>query len=412
MLMKLGARISFCLAIASSLPSLAMAGETAFTVRALGEAPIQASALELGPDADALGVTNAGNSRTIELSKVIEIDFSGAPPASALETDADVVLIDGSRFVGRLVEGVEDSVGIEVAALGRLTIPLEQVRAIAFGADKDRPDPTTFAAADAEDMVYRRGRGDADRVSGTCTQIGKDALALASDVGNLSFKPTDLLGIVLATADVEPFPIGRAVDVDLAPSGLLRARIVSLSSGAVVLETHFKERIDIEPTRIARLRMRSDRFRYLSDLEPSAVVETPFLGTGDDFLFPFRRDVSVSGKPLFVGGVHYGKGLGVHSRSRLEWKLMEAYATFECSAGICDEVLGFGSEGSVVLRIFTDGEKVFESAVIRGGKPAIVVPPIALAGKKTLAIEFDFADRGDVGDRAALLDPLLVRATP
>lgn len=410
--MTLGARISLWLAIASLPPTSAAAGETAFTIRALGEPPIEATALELATDAAALGMTNAGKSRSIELSKVIEIDFSATAPSGALEVDADLLLVDGSRFVGRLIEGVEDSVGIEVNALGRLMIPLEQVRAIAFGVDKDRPDPTTFALADAEDVVYRRGRGDADRVSGTCTQIGKDALALASDVGNISFKPTDLLGIVLATADVEPFPIGRAVDVDLSPSGLLRARIVSLSSGSVVLETHFKERIELEPSRIARLRMRSDRFQYLSDLQPSAVVETPFLGTGDDFLFPYRRDLSVSGKPLFVGGVHYGKGLGMHSRSRLEWKLAEAYATFECGAGICDEVLGFGTEGSVVLRIFTDGEKAFESAVIRGGKPAIVVPPIPLAGKKTLAIEFDFADHGDVGDRAALLDPLLVRAAP
>ena len=91
----------------------------------------------------------------------------------------------------------------------------------------------------------------------------------------------------------------------------------------------------------------------------------------------------------------------MHSTSRLAFQLGETHDEFQ--AEIClDE--SANQSGSVVFRVFTFGaeqkwQEAFKSPIVRGGEAprAVRVP---LKGATRLALVVDFADRGDVLDRA------------
>ena len=102
-----------------------------------------------------------------------------------------------------------------------------------------------------------------------------------------------------------------------------------------------------------------------------------------------HRRRSVEGNPISIGGVVYERGLGTHANSSLRYQIDNRYRLFEALVGVDDEK---GGAGTVVFQVFADGEKVFDSGVMRGGEPAKKVS-IPLDGIEEL--ELVVTDGGD-----------------
>ena len=157
------------------------------------------------------------------------------------------------------------------------------------------------------------------------------------------------------------------------------------------------------------LRFDGARHAWLSDRAPAKVEQTPYFGSADQFLFPWRPDRTVTGRPLAVGGRSFAKGFGCHSRTRLEFTLTPQEAQFEAWVGVADEVLDLADRGAIQFAVVLDGKEAWRSAVLRAGEPAVKVGPIALAGAKTLALVTDFGEGEDVADRGVWGEALLLR---
>jgi hypothetical protein len=201
------------------------------------------------------------------------------------------------------------------------------------------------------------------------------------------------------------------VSADLWPDGMLRGEFVQYVDGDLRLIPMFcEEPVRIPTTLLRGLRFDTDRARWLSDLEPRAVEEVPYIGDADHFLYPHREDRTVTGRPLQVGGKRFAKGLGCHTRSRLSYDLGDGgYATFRAEVGISDEVLSLGHQGAAVFRIELDGSEVFRSAQIHGGEQAVRVGPIDVTGAAQIALIADFGSDEDVADRVVWGDAILLR---
>ena len=76
---------------------------------------------------------------------------------------------------------------------------------------------------------------------------------------------------------------------------------------------------------------------------------------------------SIEEKPLRIGGRDFAWGLGSHAASVLRVELAGGTQRFTSWVGVDDETAG---KGSVVFRIYGDGEKLFDSGVMRGGEAA------------------------------------------
>jgi alpha-galactosidase len=97
---------------------------------------------------------------------------------------------------------------------------------------------------------------------------------------------------------------------------------------------------------------------WLSDLDISKTQQ----GWGEP-----RRDTSVDGHPLRIGGRAFEHGLGTHADSLLYVQLNGRGRKFTGWVGVDDET---GREGSVEFRILADGKGVYQSGVLKGGDGA------------------------------------------
>jgi uncharacterized protein (DUF1800 family) len=149
---------------------------------------------------------------------------------------------------------------------------------------------------------------------------------------------------------------------------------------------------------------------YLSEWNPTLAVN----GLG-----PYERDRSNGesrardGGVLRMKGVKYGRGLGVHARSELQYTLDGKYQTFLADVGIDDEVT---QRGSVIFRVFADGTLKYTSPLLtRSSDPVAVRVDVSGARVLTLMVE-DGGDgiEGDHADwgSARLVPPGPLPATP
>ncbi len=95
------------------------------------------------------------------------------------------------------------------------------------------------------------------------------------------------------------------------------------------------------------------------------------------------------GHTISLNGKTYASGYGVHSNSNMVFPLPTGAATFAATVGVDDEV---GKRGSVVFRVFADGQKLYDSGVMRGGDPSKNLS-VDVTGKKQLQLAV--LDAGD-----------------
>jgi len=80
-----------------------------------------------------------------------------------------------------------------------------------------------------------------------------------------------------------------------------------------------------------------------------------------------QKNRSVDGNPLRIAGQTYEKGLGTHADSLLYVKLDGGSTRFTAMVGVDDEA---GRLGSVEFRVLADGERIYESGLIKSGQAA------------------------------------------
>ena len=139
---------------------------------------------------------------------------------------------------------------------------------------------------------------------------------------------------------------------------------------------------------------------YLSQL-PWESATSGYRGVG--------KDRSVDGHPLKLDGTDYAHGLGTHATSEIVYNLEQLgrrYARFQCEAGIDDET---PAVGSVTFQVYTDGEKRFDSGVIKAGEKAQKID-VEIRGARQLKLVVTDGGDGINSDHADWAGARLTRA--
>lgn len=146
------------------------------------------------------------------------------------------------------------------------------------------------------------------------------------------------------------------------------------------------------------------KLMFLSDMTPDRVQWTPFLQsstTGDSLaqLYAPRKDRTFSGKPLKLNGqtTPFRKGLAIHSRTDLAYRIPTGFRRFEAIAGIDAELR---DQGHVQLIITGDGKPLFDAAISGSDPPKTI--DLDIDGVRRLTILVDFGENLDIADHLLL----------
>lgn len=354
--------------------------------------------IEKGPE----GLVVKTAAREIPLDTVKAIRFRRA---STKTGTARLVLTNGD-FVRGLVEvGDEDNLGFKSISLGTRKISMEMVRALIPAGRtpvEERALLARLKATDEVDWVFLDNDG---KSKGSITSIDAGKVAIDTDtqdgdgMGPLSF---DLSRVRL----ISVAPLGDEKETDstgligvarLHDGSQLRGEIVSLDDKTLTIMHPLAEGkgLKISRKQVSEISLQGGRFAYLSDLQPAGVEQRfPAEFTYEVDVWGFKRDRSVAGGPLSLGGKTYAKGLGVHSYCKLTYRLGKSYTKFKATIGLDDSVkyLGEPGFGGVVFRVLVDGKPATEypnGIAIKKGRPAQTIE-VKLTGKQTLTLIADF----------------------
>ena len=339
----------------------------------------------------------ADEKRTLPLAELVS--WGALAEATAA---AQIYLADGSLLVAEVLTADKDAIKVDSAVFGEQTIPLELLAAIllhppADAQRRDRFAERILSAGRDADLVYLEN---GDELTGTMLDINDKAVDLDAAVGKVAVERAKIVGIAFNPALVAA---ARTKGPRVLAGFGDGSRLVALSLAV--------RGVDVELALFGGLKWKAPRdalvfvqplagkATYLSDLTAESYRHLPFLNTS----WPYRTDRNVTGTQLRAGGRPVAKGIGMHSASRLTYRLNGLYRRFAADVALDDQV---GSGGSVVVRVFVDGEERYKSDVIRGGSPPVPVA-VDVTGGKQLSLIVDFAERGDELDRVNWLNARL-----
>lgn len=314
------------------------------------------------------------------------------------------VWTDGSgRLAARRLGAAADGGALEVTGYGwRLEgLPLGAVRALASRRTMAGPaearaqfEEARRAPPASADLVMLAGPEGSRVVSCVIEAAREDGLAVALGGAERRLPWDAVRWAVLAEPGSTAAPGGHAIELN--DGTRLIADEIALTGG-VLSGRRGPAALTVERERLARIRLRTDAYRYLSDLEPASVVTEPHL----DVVWPPRMDRAISGGPLRLGARLYPEGIGMHPRTEMTFDLDGTWRELHATVGIDDAAEQLGR---AAFRVMGDGVTLAQVGPIAGGEEPVALG-VAIAGVRRLTLVADFggpaALSGNLADWAA-----------
>lgn len=356
----------------------------------------------LGLSGDGVRLKTDAGEVTIPSRDILEVSFpKPATPPAVKPVAAWLRLVDGTRVRAARVALGPKRASFETIHFGTVSLPPETVAAVRFG----QLEPEV--AKTWESLLVRKTKTDRlvvrkddvlDHLDGVIAEIDGDVVRFLLDGDELSFKRDKVFGLIYFRKPV--LPSRPACRAEFAGGDSVLLATVARVEGAWRARMLAGAEISLPMAALRRLDFGASRLVYLSRLEPRDVKYTPFF----DVTWRYRRDRNLDGGPLRLDGKVFDRGLALHSKTRLVYRLADGYRRFQAVMGI-DQLVG--RRGNVHVIISGDGRKLLEADVRGIDKPRIV--DLDVAGVAELEILVDFGGDLDVADHLDLADARLLR---
>lgn len=340
--------------------------------------------------------------RSIPVTEILQLELTPATPATPVQPtepaaeELHVALHDGTKLAATKFEIKSSKVRFESALVGPLQAPVAGLSYVRFASGTAKAEEAWTALLQKESkrdvLVIRKGDV-IDHLTGVIGDVGTKVNFLL-DGEDVPVSREKVFGLIYArrtTTAPKPKCQVYSAQGDVLPVSRLSWDGKSLE-GRLLSGTEVK--IPIE--KVQTLDYSLGKLRYLSQMEPREVKYVPFF----DVTWTYRRDRNLEGGPIRVGGKTYERGLALHSRTLLRYRLGGEFRRFQTVMGI-DQTIE--RHGNVHVVISGDGKTLHESDV--RVKDAPVPLDLDITGVRDLEILVDFgADLKDTGDRLDLAD--------
>lgn len=336
----------------------------------------------------------------LDLDGLRRIERAAAAPRSA---GSGIVLeLSGGKLFASGVTIGSDRCDIAWEFGEKLSLPIDVVRAIrfdpqgkfeAFEEALKTPSPDT-------DRLFVRIDDKVQIVAGLIEELAADKVVFEFQKKKQTLPREKLYGIVTARIGGDAVQAGQSL-IELRDGSSLSGGIASLADGVLTLKVSGGSKAELPWNAVAKVTLRSSRVAFLSDLNPTEVVEQALVTTPR----PWRRDRSVAGRTLSLGQRTFEKGLGTHALCRLTFAADGKYDFLAATIGIDAETEG---RGDCVLSVLGDGKELF-SKRFRGADPPHELK-LDVRGVKQLTLVVEPGEDLDLADHADWGDARLIRA--
>jgi hypothetical protein len=315
-------------------------------------------------------VLRSGERVTTPLAQVLQIDYN---PAGKPSNDAsvDVELTDGSLLHCAKFNVKGKEITLALLAGQEVRLPLAAISNILVDANVEKY--RTEWSARLADRKAKKKRRDVlavrkdevlNPLDGTLGDGDDQGETIAFSIGSGKTRPVPLSGIagLIFERGIDPNAAPVVCRVIDASGDRIEASTVTSSPTGLVVTTPAGAKIELTPQLVQRLDYSGGKLTWLSDMEPTQVVES-FL---DNNPFHYKRDRNLEDGPIRMDNATYARGLALHATTELEYDLKGDYREFKAVVGI-DDLVG-GLPGQTLLRIEGDGKLLKELTLDRRDK--------------------------------------------
>ena len=396
----------------SLLVLLAVAQAPTVEVQTLSESLLQGTLESL--TANSVIVKTSSGSETVPTTNILQIR-SAAPASTAVVESILVRLIDDSQLRVRTFVSSGTAATVTHPQLGELQIPATSVSSVRFAAADPKVETEwnqLIERAPKKDMIAIRKAEVLDHLDGVVGSMNDSTLQFQLDGDDLAVKREKIFGLIYSKR--ESTARKAVAQLELTSGDRLSAKQIEWNGTKWQVRLVTGLELSVAPESLRVIDYSISKFTYLSDLEPRGMKHTPYFGEFSDFhVFAYRRDKDFEGNRISLGHKRYAKGLAIHSKTALKYRLGGDYRRFQAVMGIGDEI----NRGNVEVTIKADEKVVFNGSVKVGEngqqgsqRPAPQLLDIDVAGVVEMEIVVDYGSPMiDIGDRLYLANARLVR---
>lgn len=347
-----------------------------------------------------------GESHSLAMDEVMQVRFGNSERSGESATDAPsatVRLVDGSVLHVQDVSVAGRDVTVTSPRLGTLQLPLSSIRSVRLAPLDNNIEDAWQKLLDRDIekdyLVVRKKEDILEHYDGTVGNVGGKTVKFLLQGQQVDVKRERVFGILYA--DREASDETAACEITLAGRDQLLARNVTLDDGRVQAELLAGGTAELPLDGVRVLDFSRGKIRYLSDLEPREMKYTPYF-PGDDFTY--RRDRSFYGHPFKLGDEIYDRGLWIHSKTRLVYRLGGDYRQLRAVMGIDENPRNLPRDGRAMADVHVvirgDDETLLETDVRGVDEPRDL--DLNVSGVRDLEILVDFGSNLGIGDHLVL----------
>ncbi len=356
-------------------------------------------------DAEQL-VLNAGDAvKVVALDRVMKISWPDHMPVkSGEEVNLQALLLtDGSSLTGQNARTDGLNMTFDSNSLGSMTVPFKNVKSLRFkllnATSREQWNALIQKPNSDDRLVIQKGEV-LDFLAGVVTQYNTENVQFLYQGNEIPVRLSKVFGII---HPVEMIPNQAATCALETTSGeSLFVTQVSVSEGQMTVRTGPGEQVVLPLESITQLDFSLGRIVYLSDMTPEGTEYTPFFDT----VWEYQRDRTVDGSPLQIAKKKYSKGLWVHSKTTLTYRLAGEFSRLQATLGI-DDAVAMAGHGNVDVVVTADDEVLFEQNI--SARDSAIPLDLSLTGKRFLKITVDFGKGLDIGDHLDIADARLIK---
>lgn len=352
--------------------------------------------------------TTEGN-REVKIADVLrfqakEDEGGGERTASSGEAR----LIDGSRFGfdAAAHAGGEEFLEFQSARLGTFRLPTARVASLRLQKEDRRLSESwgeMLSRAGRDDRLVIRKEEVLDFLEGVIGEIGPQGIKFLLDSEEHEVKSERVYGVIYAR---EPAVPQEGCLVLLRGGDRFVCEGVGLEGEACVLALAGGAELRVPSEGVREFDYSFGKVQFLSELEPRSVKYTPMFNV----TWQYRRDKSLDGNALRLNRKSFTRGLAIHSKTELTYRLPSGYRQFRAVMGIDDEITRTGGDVIVLIEgVNAEGgvRELLNSRVQLNQPPQPI--DLDITGWQDLRITVDFGEGLDIGDHLDLAEARIIR---